>query len=70
MFVIVITNIGSIEKKPIKGESINQISMNYMSMDEDQKLYERDCPNRGGTYLVCLYKEGSECSSLDETYCG
>lgn len=48
----------------------NKAELELLYLDDDQKLYERLCPDNRGTFLQCLFKEGSECSSLDETYCG
>jgi hypothetical protein len=36
---------------------------------DDQKLYTRFCTN-GKSYKSCLYNPGTDCSTLDETYCG
>lgn len=53
-------------------KEIDDIRISEARMSEtyyDQKLYTRFCTN-GKTYKSCLYNPGTDCSTLDETYCG
>ncbi len=67
-FITLIVGGLNLEQKKKAIDNSKEDSLNIIK-DNNQKLYERYCPN-GGTFLQCLYKEGSRCSSLDETYCG